>query len=176
LGLRWLEGEGARPITVLSVFRVPSERAQPKLRSVYCAALPSLGLLAPGHSGPGIWTPNASLYKTSWIPKGTRGFPTERDCKAQGLEGAGAKARSRGQEHERETKRARPRGRDQEAKSLKPRASMSGPPTERGCKAQDLEGARALRPWGSDASKARGHGRSPCYRSSVFRRKGSSPS
>ena len=110
------------------------------------------------------------------FPKGQWVFPTERDCKAQGLEGAGAKARSRSQEHERKTKRARPGGRDQEAKSRKPRASMSGPPTERGCKAQGLEGARALRPWGSDGSKARGHGRSPCYRSSVFRRKGRSPS
>ena len=46
------------------------------------------------------------------------GFPTERDCKAQGLEGAGAKARSRSQEHGRKTKRARPGGRDQEVKSL----------------------------------------------------------
>jgi hypothetical protein len=84
------------------------------------------------------------------------GFPTERGCKAQGLEGARAKARSRSQEHESKTKRARPRGRDQEAKSLKPRASMSGPPTERGCKAQGSGGTRALRLWGFDGSKARG--------------------
>jgi hypothetical protein len=111
--------------------------------------------LAPGHPGPGTWNPKASLYETSWIPKGTMGFPTERGCKAQGLEGAGAKARSRSQEHESNTKRARPGGRDQEPKSLKPRASISGPPTERGCKAQGLEGARALRLWDFDGSKAR---------------------
>jgi hypothetical protein len=59
-GLRWLESEGARLITVVSVFRAPSERAQPKLRLVYCAAQPFLGLLAPGHSGPGMWNPKAT--------------------------------------------------------------------------------------------------------------------
>jgi hypothetical protein len=159
---------------VLSVFRVPSERAQPKLRWVYCAALPFLGLLAPGHSGPDNRRPNASLYETSWIPKGTMGTPNGTRLQSARLgrrkgQGKIAKSTARKKDQEGKTKRSGPRGQE-------PQAKMSGPPTERGCKAQALEAARALRPWGSDGSKARGHGRSPCYRSSVFRRKGRSPS
>jgi hypothetical protein len=149
--------------------------AQAEIGLLRCAALP--GTLGPWPLRP--WhLENRTRASTRHLgfPKGQWVSPTERDCKAQGLEGARAKARSRSQEHERKTKRARPRGRDQEGKSLKPRATMSGPPTERGCKAQGLDRARALRPWGSDGSKASGHGRSPCYRSSVFRRKGRSPS
>jgi hypothetical protein len=68
LGLRWLESEGARLITVVSVFRAPSERAQPKLRLVYCAAQPFLGLLAPGPSGPGMWNPKATSPNANvWV-------------------------------------------------------------------------------------------------------------
>jgi hypothetical protein len=72
------------------------------------------------------------------------------------------------------------RGQGQAIGTRRPRASSQEPrcqkpPTERGCKAQGLEGTMALRRWGFDGSKARGHGRSPWYLSSVFRRKGRSP-
>jgi hypothetical protein len=92
---------------VLSVFRVPSERAQPKLRSVYCAALPSLGLLAPGNSGSGIWKPNASLYETSWIPKGTMGIPSGTRLQSARLgrrKGQGKIAKSRARKKDQEGK------------------------------------------------------------------------